>query len=183
MATRRKSAAPVASPEGSGASSFAISERGAEPTTALNQLSPDIQALVEKARQVQARAWAPYSNFHVGAAIVDGQGGVHVGCNVENVSFGGTVCAERNAVAAAVAAGRRDLKLCVVTVQIETPATPCGFCRQVLAEFNPSIQIVCVGASGKVLQTSLDVLLPGAFTPAQLNETRRQPGRGATEPA
>jgi cytidine deaminase len=173
MATRRKSAAAAASPENSGTSLAVATDRGAEPATALNQLSPEVQLLVEKARQVQARAWAPYSNFHVGAAIVDAQGDVHVGCNVENVSFGGTVCAERNAVAAAVAAGRRDLKLCVVTVQIDTPATPCGFCRQVLAEFNPTMQIICVGAGGRVLQTSLDVLLPGAFTPAQLNELRR----------
>jgi cytidine deaminase len=131
-----------------------------------------VQALVLRARAVQANAWAPYSNFRVGAALQTADGRVFVGCNVENVSFGGTVCAERNAVAAMVAAGARDPVICVVVVDIEAPATPCGFCRQVLAEFNPGVRVVCVGATGQRLDTSLDVLLPGAFTPVQLASPR-----------
>ncbi|HEY6478364.1 MAG TPA: cytidine deaminase, partial [Polyangia bacterium] len=91
-------------------------------------------ALVMAARAVRGRAHAPYSKFLVGAAVRDERGRIHVGCNVENASYGLTVCAERNAVAAAVAAGARRVRAVAVVSGSRPPASPCGACRQVLAE-------------------------------------------------
>ena len=96
-------------------------------------ITPRQQAqLVSAARAVRLRAHAPYSRFRVGAAVLDERGRIHVGCNVENASYGLTVCAERNAVAAAIAAGAKRVR--AVAVCTATGATPCGACRQVLAE-------------------------------------------------
>jgi cytidine deaminase len=90
--------------------------------------------LLEAAREVRRRAHAPYSAFAVGAAVRDERGRIHVGCNVENASYGLTVCAERNAVAAAVAGGARHIRAAAVVSAARPPASPCGACRQVLAE-------------------------------------------------
>lgn len=119
--------------------------------------------LVRRARAVMENAYAPYSRFHVGAAIEADDGTVHVGCNVENASYGLTICAERMAVGAAVAAGKRKLKRVAVATAVEPPATPCGACRQLLAEFGLDLEIIAVGPATE-RRWRLRELLPEAFT-------------------
>ena len=117
--------------------------------------------LVQAARAARARAHAPYSKFRVGAAVLDDRGRVHAGCNVENASYGLTVCAERHAVAAAVAAGAKRIH--AVAVVADPAATPCGACRQVLAEFIlPDAPIAFPTASGLCVMPFSEVL-PLAF--------------------
>jgi cytidine deaminase len=124
----------------------------------------DVSAeLVRRARAVMANAYAPYSKFHVGAALEAEDGSVHVGCNVENASYGLTICAERMAVGAAVAAGKRKLARLVVATAVEPPATPCGACRQLLAEFGLDLEIIAVGPASE-RRWRLRELLPEAFT-------------------
>jgi len=118
--------------------------------------------LIEAARRAQAQAYAPYSNFAVGAAVLGADGRVFLGCNVENSSFGLTVCAERNAVAATLVAGTRPAAVAVV-VNGKTVA-PCGACRQVLAEFDPGMPVVLASTTHDSHEVmSLAALLPGAF--------------------
>lgn len=119
--------------------------------------------LVHRARAVMANAYAPYSRFHVGAAIEADDGSVHIGCNVENASYGLTICAERMAVGAAVAAGKRKLVRVAVVSAVEPPATPCGACRQLLAEFGLDLEIIAAGPKSERRWT-LRELLPEAFT-------------------
>ena len=120
--------------------------------------------LVAAARAVRKRAYAPHSNFLVGAAVLDGRGRIHVGCNVENASFGLTICAERNAVAAAVAAGARRLRGVAVVTATRPPGTPCGACHQILAEFNTdNLPVLLAAPTGAVEETPLGALLPRAF--------------------
>ena len=118
------------------------------------------QQLVTQAIEVAARAYAPYSKFHVGAVLVGKDGRTFAGCNVENISFGLTICAERNAVFAAVAAGCREFSKIVIVADTEEPASPCGACRQVLAEFDPDLDIVLANFRGKNLNFRLSELLP-----------------------
>ena len=127
--------------------------------------------LVAAARAAQERASAPYSQFKVGAALVsDGQ--VFAGCNVENASIGATVCAERHAVAAMVSAGQRRIERLVVVTPAQEPKTPCGLCRQVLAEFHHhgDFEILCVGTSGEELRIQFSELHPHGFGPKDLLE-------------
>lgn len=124
-------------------------------------------ALLAAARQVQGQAYAPYSNFLVGAALETPDGKVFVGCNVENASFGLTICAERAAIFAAVSAGAREFRRAVVVSNVDPPAAPCGACRQVLAEFGLNLSIEAVG-SARTVRWQLSELLPAAFGPEQL---------------
>lgn len=123
--------------------------------------------LTTAAQAVQQRAYAPYSRFRVGAAVEAEDGRVFAGCNVENASYGLTICAERSAVAAAVAGGARRLRRTVVVTDADPPAAPCGACRQVLAEFGPDMILDAVGPASSRRWT-LRELLPDAFTPEQL---------------
>jgi cytidine deaminase len=120
--------------------------------------------LAAAARKARTRAHAPYSRFQVGAAVWAG-GAIHAGCNVENASSGLTVCAERNAVAAAVLAGARRLDAVVVSSGTSPPTPPCGACLQVLTEFgSAALPVILLGARGARDQTTLGALLPRAFS-------------------
>lgn len=124
-------------------------------------------SLISAARSAQAHAYAPYSNFHVGAALESADGVVFLGCNVENASYGLTICAERAAVCAAVSAGVTRFRRAVVVSDVDPPAAPCGACRQVLAEFGLDLPIDGVGSS-QTVRWRLSDLLPAAFGPEQL---------------
>lgn len=124
-------------------------------------------SLVTAARQAQSQAYAPYSNFRVGAALEASDGRIFVGCNVENASYGLTICAERAALFAAVAAGSRQFRRAVVVSNVDPPAAPCGACRQVLAEFGLDLRIEAIGPK-RTTSWTLSELLPSAFGPEQL---------------
>jgi cytidine deaminase len=131
-------------------------------------LSPQtIDRLVEAASEVRDRAHAPYSSFTVGAAVIDVEGRVHVGCNVENASYGLSVCAERHAVAAAVSAGGGGIEGLAVVTGTSPPTSPCGACRQVLVEFG-DFPVILANPDGERIVTSVNRLLPNAFTPESL---------------
>lgn len=120
--------------------------------------------LIEEARRVRAHAHAPYSRYQVGAAVRASSGKVYVGTNVENASYGLALCAERAAVAAAVAAGEKQLTAVAVVTVTSPPAAPCGMCRQVLAEFaDDDLPIALVNDKGERADTTLGALLPHAF--------------------
>jgi cytidine deaminase len=119
-------------------------------------------SLLEAARKVMTRAYAPYSHFRVGAAVRSSCGAVYVGCNIENASYGATVCAERVAIAAMVASGDRAWNEIAITSEVDPPATPCGICLQVLVEFAGEGRIVLVGPTQR-RETSLGALLPDPF--------------------
>jgi cytidine deaminase len=114
------------------------------------------------ARAALTRAYAPYSRFRVGAAIETVEGEVFAGCNVENASYGLTICAERAAVAQAVGAGFRRFRRVVVASESEPPAAPCGACRQVLWEFGPDLVVEAIGPQSRKQWRMID-LLPDAF--------------------
>lgn len=115
--------------------------------------------MLARARRARDRAYAPYSGFHVGAVLVADDGEVFEGCNVENASYGLTICAERGAVMAAVEAGKRTFRAVYIATNGSEPAAPCGACRQVLAEFAPDLLVVSE-ASGKTTEWTMDRLLP-----------------------
>jgi len=119
--------------------------------------------LIDAARAVRQQAYAPYSRFQVGAAVEAIDGRVFTGCNVENASYGLTLCAERAAIAAAVAAGAREFRRVAVATDSDPPAPPCGACRQVLAEFAMDADVVSVGPVQRAEWKVRD-LLPSAFT-------------------
>jgi cytidine deaminase len=128
-------------------------------------------ALLTAASDASRRAYAPYSGFPVGAALLTADGQVLTGCNVENASFGLTVCAERVALWTAVAAGHRQVRAVAVVGPKAPRLMPCGACRQVLSEFSPPDQdlIIVLDDDGAPQQVSLSALLPHAFGPRDLD--------------
>jgi cytidine deaminase len=137
-------------------------------------MSVDEDRLLAAARQARARAYAPYSRYRVGAALLTKAGRVFSGCNVENATYGATLCAERSAIAAMVSAGDRDPVACVVVTSGQKgggPGSPCGICRQVLSEFAPDpnkmkVLMVAEDARGRITgkkAARLSALLPLAF--------------------
>lgn len=123
----------------------------------------EIDRLIKAAEEKLAYAYAPYSGIKVCAALMDTDGGIHTGCNVENSSYSLTICAERNAVFSAVAKGCRSFKGMVVVSDSEQVQSPCGACRQVIWEFAPDLPLVFV-SGGKTRTYTLRQLLPGAFS-------------------
>ena len=121
------------------------------------------QTLIAAAKAVSARAYCPYSRFAVGAAIRTADGRVFSGCNVENASYGLTICAERNAVFHAVAAGARDIVAIAVYTPTSAFATPCGACRQVLLEFAANAEVLCIGDGSEQGRFTVTSLMPNAF--------------------
>lgn len=134
---------------------------------AMNLSDEAIEALVGAAVRAREHAYAPYSGFAVGAAALAGDGRVFVGCNIENASYGLSVCAERNAVAAAGVAGIRQLAAVAVVTSAQPPASPCGACRQVLAEFGDFF-VILADLDGARVVTSVGELLPRPFLPDSL---------------
>jgi cytidine deaminase len=126
-------------------------------------------ALLAFAREAKAKAYAPYSEFRVGAAVFAG-GEIYEGCNVENAAYGSTICAERGAAMAAVMAGQRFFDAIAIIGDSESPTVPCGACRQFLAEFNPEMRVVMGGSTDAVMVMTLDELLPEAFVRGYLDQ-------------
>jgi cytidine deaminase len=123
--------------------------------------------LVDAAVAAREKAYAPYSHYRVGAALLTAGGAVYTGCNVENATYGATICAERTAIVKAVSEGERDFL--AIAVATEDGGTPCGICRQVLHEFAPEIWVIMVNLEGRVVrECALSALLPAAFGPESL---------------
>lgn len=130
----------------------------------------DWEALERAAMAARARAYAPYSRYLVGAALLGDDGRVYTGANVENASYGLCLCAERAAVAAAIDAGIHRFTALVVATGGPRAAAPCGACRQVLAEFPPSFPVRCVSDRGDRVETSVEELLPSPFGPSYFDD-------------
>jgi cytidine deaminase len=130
--------------------------------------------LLTEAEAARAAAYAPYSNFQVGAALLAEDGSVQRGVNVENAAYPAGLCAERAAIAAAVTAGRRRFTAIAVAGPDGVAITPCGICRQVLSEFSPdgSLRVIARDAAGAIRATTIAALLPGAFSPGALDVAR-----------
>jgi cytidine deaminase len=129
------------------------------------------EAQITAALEVMERAYAPYSGFRVGAVLRASDGTEYAGCNVENSAFPAGSCAERGALSAAVAAGRRAFTTLVVATEATVPTPPCGICRQALVEFSGDLTIVSVTTGGARARWRLSELLPAPFTPASLSHT------------
>ena len=134
-------------------------------------MSEELGELIERARDARGRAYAPYSNFHVGAAVAT-DAGVFSGCNVENASYGLSICAERVAATTAVAAGATRIDAAAVTSSAPGPTPPCGACRQFLYEFGPEMTVVSEGLSGERKVWRLSDLLVDGFGPSDLEGTK-----------
>ena len=133
----------------------------------------EIQELVAAATAVRTLAYVPYSGYAVGAALRTDGGHIFTGCNVENASYSLTVCAERNALFQAVSSGERAIQ--AVAVVTENGVTPCGACRQVLAEFNPQMTVIVADMAGGRRTYTLPDLLPNAFGPEHLQSAGAVP--------
>lgn len=129
--------------------------------------------LFEAAEQVRKNAYAPYSNFHVGAAILADDGNIYAGCNVENAAYPVGNCAEPSAIAAMLAGGAKRIRRVYVTGPGSEPVTPCGGCRQRLREFaDLDITVISHGVKGEPLHATLGELLPHSFGPEYLDQTK-----------
>lgn len=134
----------------------------------------DVSKLKELAIAVREHAYVPYSRFKVGAALLDSDGRVHVGCNVENAAYGPTNCAERTALFRAIADGSAagSFQMMAVVADTEGPCSPCGVCRQVLIELcSPTMPVFMGNLQGQWVETTVSQLLPGAFGPDSLHNS------------
>jgi cytidine deaminase len=129
-----------------------------------------LQEMIRQARRASQRAYCPYSRFRVGAAALTSEGKIFAGCNVENASYGLTICAERNAVFQAVSQSLTPpmIRMVVVYTPTPEPTAPCGACRQVINEFGPDAEVYCVGDGKDTLHVSIRELLKHAFGPQNL---------------
>jgi len=131
----------------------------------------ETQAVRDRALAAMDRAYAPYSKFYVGAALLGTDGSITEACNVENAAFPAGTCAERAALASAIARGVRTFRLLAIATSAGEPTPPCGMCRQALIEFCPELEIVSVTRSGKGTRFRLSELLPNAFSPRSLDRS------------
>ncbi|HHT42343.1 MAG TPA: cytidine deaminase [Firmicutes bacterium] len=131
--------------------------------------------LMELAVQARERAYVPYSQFKVGAALLDSAGQVYLGCNIENAAFSPTNCAERTAIFKAVSEGVTEFTALAVVADTAEPVTPCGVCRQVMAEFfDPQMPIILGNLKGDLVKTTLQELLPASFTAKEFRSDERR---------
>jgi cytidine deaminase len=121
-----------------------------------------LENLLDRAREASQKAYAPYSGFKVGSAVMTKEGKIFTGCNIENASFSMTLCAERTAIFKAVSEGYQDITAIAIYVDSDLEFPPCGACRQVMAEFNPEMEVVFANRNKKEY-SNLGALLPGAF--------------------
>jgi cytidine deaminase len=128
--------------------------------------------LITKAKQARDKAYAPYSEFRVGAALEAKDGSVFTGCNVENASYAATCCAERTALLKAVSEGKRAFRRIAIFAGTDDPCPPCGICRQVLYEFAPDLEIIMIGTKGQKIVSKLSDLMPNAFHRERLGSKR-----------
>lgn len=126
------------------------------------------EELIARADEARVNAYAPYSHFPVGAALLCADGTVYTGCNVEGASFGNTICAERTALVKAVSDGKREFTVLAVIGDTDGPCAPCGICRQMLYEFAPELLVLCAGKGRAYEAVKLRSLLPYAFSKADL---------------
>ena len=126
----------------------------------------DKTRLVEAARNARKKAYAPYSNYHVGAALLTEEGETFTGCNVENAAYPAAICAERVAITSAVAEGYQSFAAIVIAT--DNGGSPCGICRQVMNEFAPDMSVILADDERIVLETTVSDLLPHGFSPEQL---------------
>ncbi|HDX9490712.1 cytidine deaminase [Bacillus thuringiensis] len=125
----------------------------------------DKKKYIEEANKMLSKAYIPYSKFPVGAALVTKEGKIYTGCNIENASYGLCNCAERTAIFKAVSEGERDFSYLVITGETDGPISPCGACRQVIAEFCDSkMPVLLTNVKGDEKEVTVEQLLPGAFT-------------------
>ncbi|EDX66546.1 MULTISPECIES: cytidine deaminase [Bacillus] len=125
----------------------------------------DKKKYIEEANKMLAKAYIPYSKFPVGATLVTKEGKIYTGCNIENASYGLCNCAERTAIFKAVSEGERDFSYLVITGETDGPISPCGACRQVIAEFcDPKMPVLLTNVKGDEKEVTVEQLLPGAFT-------------------
>ncbi|KAA0768431.1 MULTISPECIES: cytidine deaminase [Bacillus cereus group] len=125
----------------------------------------DKKKYIEEANKMLAKAYIPYSKFPVGAALVTKEGKIYTGCNIENASYGLCNCAERTAIFKAVSEGERDFSYLVITGETDGPISPCGACRQVIAEFcEPKMTVLLTNVKGDEKEVTVEQLLPGAFS-------------------
>jgi len=150
-------------------------------TTRGKALDPSTErTLCDAARAARAQAYAPYSRFLVGAALLADDGTVYAGANIENASYGLCLCAERSAIAHALARGERRFRAMAVATASVPPSSPCGMCRQVLAELAPGIAIVLCNDSDEVVRTDVTSLLPMGFDATLLASGRSSSGGEST---
>ena len=123
----------------------------------------DWSQLIDAAWQARTHAYAPYSGFQVGAAVETSDGSIYGGCNVENVSYGLTNCAERTAMFQAIANGSKEFVRMVVCADTPEPIAPCGACRQVMVELAPKMELLLINKAGKQMLTSVEHLMPYSF--------------------
>ncbi|MGM0380613.1 MAG: cytidine deaminase [bacterium] len=130
----------------------------------MEELSPTEETLVEKATAALKNAYAPYSNFRVGAALLSRDGNIYTGCNVENAAYGSTICAERTAIFKAISEGEKEFSTIAIVLETDDGiGSPCGACRQVMNEFNAEMKIIMANTAGDYKVSNVEELLPDSF--------------------
>lgn len=131
----------------------------------------DVQKLMNEAKHAREKAYAPYSKFSVGAALLTKSGKIFHGCNIENASFSMTNCAERTAIFKAVSEGETEFEAIAIIADTKNPVSPCGACRQVMAEFcSPEMPVYLANLQGKIQKTTVKQLLPSAFNSEDMKD-------------